>query len=200
MLVWCTSCWCIVWFLYWSRSVERWAPVLTLRARSWSSISSWISSTKGRKLQPWIDATTAPVEFSWVLLLSHVMKIISFGDRSQEIAGVGHQPPPGPLGVDLSMLLCYDDHRHIFRNSLRSERRNCWLSPSSWHFDKRDASGRCKFPRDAARSCWSSKKRTTSNERRNKIGNECSMQFPSNERAVHNNKVQLVNIQSQRGR
>jgi hypothetical protein len=93
VLVWCTRCWCIVWFLYWSRSVEKWAPVLTLRSRSWRSISSCISSTKGRKLQPWIDATTAPVEFSSVLLPSHVMKMISLGDQSQEIAGVGHQAP-----------------------------------------------------------------------------------------------------------
>jgi hypothetical protein len=136
--VWCTRCCCIVWFLYWSRAVEKWAPVLTLRPRIWSSISYCISSTKGRKLEPWIDATTAPVEFSSVLLTSHVMKIISLGDQSQEIAGVGHQPPPrGPVGVDLSMLLCYDGHHHILTNSIRSERQNCLLSPSSWHFDKR---------------------------------------------------------------
>lgn len=152
VLVWCTRCCCIVWFLYWSRAVEMWAPVLTLRPRIWRSISSCMSSTKGRKFQPWIDAATAPVEFSSVLLTSHVMKIICLGDQSQEIAGVGDQPPPpGPVGVDLSMLLCYDGHRHILRNSIRSERRNCWLSPSSWHFDKRGVqtlqvpAGRCKI-------------------------------------------------------
>jgi hypothetical protein len=121
----------------WKASVEKWAPVLSLRPRIWSSISSCISSTKGRKLQPWIDATTAPVEFSLVLLPCHVMKIIPLGDHCQEIAGVGHQAPS-----------CTGWSRHVdafvLRRSppysyelIRRERRNCWLSSSWWHFDKR---------------------------------------------------------------
>ncbi len=60
------------------------------------------------------------------------------------------------------------------------------------------ASGRCKFPREAARSSWSSKQRTTSSERQNKIGNVACSSHQMNA-PVHNNKVQLVNIRQNVG-
>jgi hypothetical protein len=107
--------------------------------RNWSSISSCISSTMRRKIQPWIDATAAHFEFSSVFSPSHATKIISLGDRwkSRNRGELVICPPPWPVGVDVSMLLWYDGHRHILRSSIRSDRRHCWCSRSSRHFDKR---------------------------------------------------------------